>query len=269
MRLKVVSVFALTALLASVAFAQEEEPAETPAEVPQENPELEAEIAYVEALVGFGYPDFAGPVIEATKKKWPESEVRFFAIEIRGLLALGKFDEAEKKIAALPDRKSAKYWAARLEIAVSYFYRGQKPECMRIYDEFFSLFPKPTKDLRKFHMNASFAYGQLLIEDRQYEKAAARYEELLPNLPNGSTEWCNVACETVETYLRIASGAAAGKAGAAISYGLGQGATLVSALWGILIWREFKGAPRKASILNLAMFLLFVVGLGFIIKAGN
>ena len=61
---------------------------------------------------------------------------------------------------------------------------------------------------------------------------------------------------------------AAGKAGAAISYGLGQGATLVSALWGILIWQEFKGAPKKAAVLNLAMFVLFLVGLGLIIKAG-
>ena len=61
---------------------------------------------------------------------------------------------------------------------------------------------------------------------------------------------------------------AAGKAGAAISYGLGQGATLVSALWGILIWKEFKGAPKKAGLLNLAMFVLFLIGLGLIIKAG-
>ena len=61
---------------------------------------------------------------------------------------------------------------------------------------------------------------------------------------------------------------AAGKAGAAISYGLGQGATLVSALWGILVWKEFKGAPKKASLLNLAMFVLFLIGLGLIIKAG-
>ena len=62
---------------------------------------------------------------------------------------------------------------------------------------------------------------------------------------------------------------AAGKAGAAISYGLGQGATLVSALWGILVWREFKGAPKKAGALNLAMFVLFLAGLGAIIAAGE
>ena len=61
---------------------------------------------------------------------------------------------------------------------------------------------------------------------------------------------------------------ASGKAGTAVSYGLGQGATLVAALWGILIWKEFKGAPRLANALNLAMFALFVAGLGLIIRAG-
>ncbi len=58
------------------------------------------------------------------------------------------------------------------------------------------------------------------------------------------------------------------KAGAAISYGLGQGATLVSALWGILIWKEFKGAPKVSNQLNMGMFILFIIGLGFLIYAG-
>ncbi len=66
----------------------------------------------------------------------------------------------------------------------------------------------------------------------------------------------------------ILSLVAAGKAGPAISYGLGQGATLVAALWGILIWREFKGAPRSAHLLNTGMFLVFLTGLGLLIKAG-
>lgn len=58
------------------------------------------------------------------------------------------------------------------------------------------------------------------------------------------------------------------KAGAAISYGLGQGATLVSALWGILIWKEFKGATPICRILNMCMFILFLIGLYCLIYAG-
>lgn len=205
MRFKVVPILTLTAVLASPAFAAETAPAAAPAEAPQENPELEAEMSYVEALVNFGYPDLAGPVIDQTKKRWPESEVRFFAIEIRGMLALGQFEQAEKKIAALPDRKSTKYWAARLEVANNYFGRGQKQECMKIYDEFFKVFPKPPKDIRKFYMEACYAYGQLLVGDKQYVKAAERYDALLKQLQEGSDEWCNLACETVEINLRLAT----------------------------------------------------------------
>ena len=60
----------------------------------------------------------------------------------------------------------------------------------------------------------------------------------------------------------------AGAAGPAIAYALGQGATLVSALWGILVWKEFAGAPRKSGVLNFLMFVLFVAGLAALIKAG-
>ena len=61
---------------------------------------------------------------------------------------------------------------------------------------------------------------------------------------------------------------AAGKAGAAISYGLGQGATLVSAFWGVVIWKEFKEAPEGTNKYLYAMFALFLFGLGLIIAAG-
>ncbi len=62
---------------------------------------------------------------------------------------------------------------------------------------------------------------------------------------------------------------AAGTAGPAISYGLGQGATLVAALWGILIWKEFATAPASAKRLNFGMFILFIAGLALIINAGK
>jgi len=60
---------------------------------------------------------------------------------------------------------------------------------------------------------------------------------------------------------------ASDKAGPAISYGLGQGATVVAALWGIFVWKEFKGAPKGVSGMLNAMLLLYIVGLGLIIAA--
>jgi glucose uptake protein len=61
---------------------------------------------------------------------------------------------------------------------------------------------------------------------------------------------------------------AAGKAGPAISYGLGQGATLVAALWGVFVWKEFKNSPQGTNKLIAFMFLFFAVGLGMLIFAG-
>jgi len=61
---------------------------------------------------------------------------------------------------------------------------------------------------------------------------------------------------------------AAGKAGAAISYGLGQGATLIAALWGVFIWKEFKNSPKGTNALVTAMFFFFVAGLTLLILSG-
>jgi len=58
---------------------------------------------------------------------------------------------------------------------------------------------------------------------------------------------------------------AAGKAGYAVSYGLGQGATMVAAFWGVFIWKEFKDTPPGTGTLIGAMFACFFLGLGMII----
>jgi glucose uptake protein len=60
---------------------------------------------------------------------------------------------------------------------------------------------------------------------------------------------------------------AVGKASFAISYGLGQGATMVAAFWGVFIWKEFRTAPPGTTKLIAAMFACFLVGLALIIVA--
>ena len=52
--------------------------------------------------------------------------------------------------------------------------------------------------------------------------------------------------------------------GPAISYAIGQGATMVSALWGLLVWKEFAGAGSRVRLLVVIMLILFVCGLGLI-----
>ncbi|GAC1451912.1 MAG: GRP family sugar transporter [Steroidobacteraceae bacterium] len=60
---------------------------------------------------------------------------------------------------------------------------------------------------------------------------------------------------------------ASGRAGFAISYGLGQGATMVAAFWGVFIWKEFRTAPAGTPKLLAAMFACFLGGLALIVLA--
>lgn len=76
----------------------------------------------------------------------------------------------------------------------------------------------------------------------------------------GGAIWC---LGTAFSYI------AAGEAGAAISYALGQGAPMVAAIWGVFVWKEFKGASKGVNALLALMFLLFVSGLALIIISGG
>jgi glucose uptake protein len=70
----------------------------------------------------------------------------------------------------------------------------------------------------------------------------------------GGAVWCLGAVANF-----VASGAAL--VGPAVSYSIGQGATMISACWGVFVWREFAGAPTAARRYLLFMFIFFALGL--------
>jgi glucose uptake protein len=76
----------------------------------------------------------------------------------------------------------------------------------------------------------------------------------------GGAIWCigtiaNFVGSSVSEQLHI---------GPAISFALGQGATMVSALWGLLLWKEFAGADTRVKSLLVIMFVLFIAGLSMV-----
>jgi glucose uptake protein len=54
---------------------------------------------------------------------------------------------------------------------------------------------------------------------------------------------------------------ASGVAGPAVSYALGQGATLIAALWGVFVWHEFRSAPAGTNRLIAAMLAAYTLGI--------
>ncbi len=76
----------------------------------------------------------------------------------------------------------------------------------------------------------------------------------------GGLIWC-----TGTTFNFVASHAQL--VGPAISYALGQGATMISAIWGVFIWKEFVKAPAESRRFIPLMFIFFLIGLGAIAVA--
>ena len=96
------------------------------------------------------------------------------------------------------------------------------------------------------------------VSYRQYFREGDAKTHLVGML--GGAIWC------LGTALNYIS---AGKAGASVSYALGQGAPMIAAIWGVFIWKEFRGAKKNVYALLAAMFCLFIAGLALIILSGN
>jgi glucose uptake protein len=79
----------------------------------------------------------------------------------------------------------------------------------------------------------------------------------------GGALWCT----GMVTSLVAASAAAETHVGPVASYFLAQGFPLIAALWGILLWKEFKGADLRVKTLLVLMLLLFAGGLLVISQA--
>ena len=162
------------------------------------------ELRYIEALVDAGLPDFAEPVIAAAKKKWPHLGPKLKVLELQGDLRLGKFENVQKVIDGIKDKKSGDYWALRLAMADAYYARNMLTECRKIYNEFFAAVPTPGPDLIEFYVNSGFKWAQMCVNERQYDDAAKMYDGLLAR-PLEEDTWCLLASEQVELLLRLAS----------------------------------------------------------------
>jgi glucose uptake protein len=62
-------------------------------------------------------------------------------------------------------------------------------------------------------------------------------------------------------------GSRAHAVGPAVSYSIGQGATMISAAWGVFVWKEFADAPPRSKSFLAWMFILFLGGLSVIALA--
>lgn len=180
-------------------------------------------------------------------------------------IASGKMSTGDKK------SSSKGIWLAVIAgILMSFFYRFVAA-AMDVNN-----FESPTPGMMTpYTALFVFAMGMLasnflfntLIMRKPFVGAPVSYKDYFGG--NFSTHMVGVAGGLIWGLGTALSYMSAGKAGAAISYALGQGATMVAAFWGVFIWKEFKGAGKSVNLLLFFMFLLFITGLGLIIMSGG
>lgn len=180
-------------------------------------------------------------------------------------IASGKMSSGEKK------SSSKGIWLAVIAgILMSFFYRfvagamdvnnfeSPTPGMMTPYTAFFVF---------AIGMLASNFLFNTIIMKKPFVGAPVSYKDYFSG--SFSTHMVGVIGGLIWGLGTALSYMSAGKAGAAISYALGQGATMVAAFWGVFIWKEFRGAGRSVNVLLFFMFLLFITGLGLIIVSGG
>jgi glucose uptake protein len=113
---------------------------------------------------------------------------------------------------------------------------------------------------------SNFVFNTLIMK-KPFEGAPVSYKDYFNG--NFKTHLIGVFGGSVWAVGTSLSYIAAGTAGAAISYALGQGATMIAAIWGVFIWKEFNGASKQTNLLLTLMFLLFIAGLTLIIVSGG
>ena len=164
---------------------------------------MDAECAFITALMEANMPDLAAPVIVKAREKWPVLSARLEVLEQRGNLIRGRFDEV-KAVLAKKKKGSPEYWALTIAMANAYYARQKLPECRKLYEEFFKGVPVPTKELMSFYQESAYTWIQILRSDRRFDQAISVYDGML-KLPLKDEVWSVFGIEETELCLQLAA----------------------------------------------------------------
>ena len=164
---------------------------------------MDAECAFITALIDANMPDLANPVIAKARDKWPVLSARLEVLEQQGHLRLGHFDEV-KAVLAKKQKGSPEYWALSIAMANAYYARQKLPECRKLYSEFFKGVPVPTKELMSFYQEAAYTWIQILRSEKKFDQSISVYDGLL-KLPLKDDVWAVFATEETELCLQLAA----------------------------------------------------------------
>ena len=177
-----------------------------PALAQQAPSELDLEIFYVRALgEKLMMPDYAELALARLKTKHPEAGARLKVLEIEQQLALGKFDEVARTIAAEPDQDAPETWAMKASMADYYFAYGQYDNAFGIYEALNKKYAdKPPEALAVFYRDSMYKYSQMLLRTKK-DRKALEVLKVVVALPMSPEEKRQIQFEVAEQTINVAA----------------------------------------------------------------
>ncbi len=177
-----------------------------PAMAQQAPSELDREIFYIRALSEqLMMPDYAEFVLGRLKTRHPEAGPRLKVLEIEQQLALGKFEDVRRTIAAEPDQDSPETWAMKATMADYYFAFGQYDNAFGIYEALNKKYAdKPPEALASFYRDSMYKYSQMLLRTKKDRKALEILKIVLA-LPMAPEEKRQLQFEVAEQTINVAA----------------------------------------------------------------
>lgn len=138
-------------------------------------PEQEKELAYADALLNAGMPDYASIVLDKIKIPPEMMAIR----QIRSLTARGEFEEAQK-IVDDNAGTSQSAMTLKLTLADGYYAWGKYDQAQELYESFFKAFPDgPEEAIKSFYMSSAYKYAQMMLLTGNRKAASEAYKMAL------------------------------------------------------------------------------------------
>jgi len=136
------------------------------------------EVRYAEGLTDLGMPDYAQMVLDRIQD--PKAGALYKVVKLRGLIAMGHFDDVKALIAKEPAQNSQDVWAMKMTLADGFYAWGRYDEAHGIYKAMFNTYPNgPPESLNDFYMGSAYKCAQMLTLMGRIEGAVGTYANVL------------------------------------------------------------------------------------------
>jgi tetratricopeptide (TPR) repeat protein len=141
---------------------------------------IEEELRYISGLQEWDLIQVANEVMSAAEARYPEIKPQIKVAKLRGLLAVGDFEQVKRIIGIEPNKASQEVWAMKLALADGYYAWGKYAEAQGIYEAFFKQYAgQPPAAIEGFYRDSAYKYAQMLILMGNETKALDAYRRVL------------------------------------------------------------------------------------------